>query len=170
MQPGGGGFFLRAWNKESGRYAIGRGTTYQGARQALLADVREGTRRVVMRVRTLSTPDPELDRDAINAKILKIIKRWVSDSGFYERTAEGRKLSISVFLAELITSEVLALLPQDLKDAFDIQELHLTLEATLDRYTPDNDILVAKAASNEVGVESLIATRVLEVVWNAVGR
>jgi hypothetical protein len=42
MRPGGGGYFLRAWNKATGRYAIGVGSKYEEARQNLLKDVQHG--------------------------------------------------------------------------------------------------------------------------------
>ena len=44
--PGGRGFYLRAWNKASGRVAYSRGRTYADARAALLREVVEGRRRV----------------------------------------------------------------------------------------------------------------------------
>jgi hypothetical protein len=39
-------YFLRAWNKESGRVAYGRGSSYDEARRALLKDVAHGFRKV----------------------------------------------------------------------------------------------------------------------------
>ncbi len=42
--------FLRAWNKQTGRTAIGRGVTYEEARKRLLEDVEKGTARVVIQV------------------------------------------------------------------------------------------------------------------------
>jgi hypothetical protein len=43
------GYFLRAWNFRTKRVAYARGTTYVGAREALLAEVAEGTLRVEVR-------------------------------------------------------------------------------------------------------------------------
>ena len=55
MNPSGGGHFLRAWNKQTGRFAIGAGTKYEDARQHLLDDVRRGSRRVVVTVAEVAT-------------------------------------------------------------------------------------------------------------------
>jgi hypothetical protein len=43
------GYFLRAWNARTNRVAYARGTAYESARRALLAEVSEGTRRVEVR-------------------------------------------------------------------------------------------------------------------------
>jgi hypothetical protein len=43
-------FFLRAWNKSTGRYAIGTGSAYEEARAALLREVNSGGRSVVIHV------------------------------------------------------------------------------------------------------------------------
>lgn len=48
VDPAGHGCFLRAWNKSTGRVAIGDGPTYEEARRALLNDVARGRRRVVV--------------------------------------------------------------------------------------------------------------------------
>ncbi len=47
-RPGGGDDFLRAWNKECGLVAYGRGSTYEEARRCLLDNLRDGSRRVVI--------------------------------------------------------------------------------------------------------------------------
>jgi hypothetical protein len=39
-------YFLRAWNKQLARYALGRGMRYTDAREALLEDIKSGGRRV----------------------------------------------------------------------------------------------------------------------------
>jgi hypothetical protein len=49
-QPGGGGHFLRAWHKPTGRYAIGTGSKYEEARQRLLEDIKSGSRRALVNV------------------------------------------------------------------------------------------------------------------------
>jgi hypothetical protein len=46
VDPTGPGCYLRAWNKESGRVAYGRGGLYEEARRALLQEVARGSRRV----------------------------------------------------------------------------------------------------------------------------
>ena len=43
---GGRGYFLRAWNKGSGRIAIGQADTYEEARRRLMGDISAGTRSV----------------------------------------------------------------------------------------------------------------------------
>jgi hypothetical protein len=43
------GYFLRAWNKSTGRVADAQDSTYESARRALLAEVSEGTRKVEVR-------------------------------------------------------------------------------------------------------------------------
>jgi hypothetical protein len=43
------GYFLRAWNAQTGRVAYARGTTYEDARRMLLTEVAEGTQRVEVR-------------------------------------------------------------------------------------------------------------------------
>lgn len=45
VEPGGRGYFLRAWHKPTARVAYGRGPTYEAARRVLLDDVRSGARR-----------------------------------------------------------------------------------------------------------------------------
>lgn len=47
-RPDGRGSFLRAWNKETGRFAIGVGAKYEEARHKLLEEVRLGNKRVVI--------------------------------------------------------------------------------------------------------------------------
>lgn len=44
------GYFLRAWNARTNRVAYARGTNYESARRALLAEVSEGTLRVEVRL------------------------------------------------------------------------------------------------------------------------
>lgn len=46
IQPGGGGYFLRAWNKAEARFAIGTGTGYAAAREQLLSEIARGGRTV----------------------------------------------------------------------------------------------------------------------------
>jgi hypothetical protein len=46
LDPSGNGYYLRAWNKQSGRVAYGSGQTYELTRRALLADVAQGRLRV----------------------------------------------------------------------------------------------------------------------------
>ena len=38
----GNSYWLRAWNKSTGRYSIAQGTTYEETRAALVADVEQG--------------------------------------------------------------------------------------------------------------------------------
>ncbi len=47
-EPSGSACYLRAWNKQSGRIAVGQGKTYAEARELLLKDVANGRRRVVV--------------------------------------------------------------------------------------------------------------------------
>ena len=44
--PRGRGYFLRAWNKQVGLVAYGRGPTYEAARRAILDQVADGGRRI----------------------------------------------------------------------------------------------------------------------------
>jgi hypothetical protein len=43
-------FFLRAWNRSTGRFALGTGSGYEEARAALLREISQGGRPVVIRV------------------------------------------------------------------------------------------------------------------------
>jgi hypothetical protein len=51
IDPARPGYFLRAWHKQEGRVAYGRGITYEAARRALLEDVVKGVREVTISVR-----------------------------------------------------------------------------------------------------------------------
>lgn len=55
MKPGGGGFFLRAWNKAQARYALAQDATYEDARNKLLVEITGGGKGVQIRVRDLPT-------------------------------------------------------------------------------------------------------------------
>jgi len=48
--PAGDGYFLRAWHKASGRYALGKGAKYEEARRILLNDIQTGHKKVVIQV------------------------------------------------------------------------------------------------------------------------
>jgi hypothetical protein len=56
VDPKGRGYYLRAWNKQSGRVAYGKGPSYESARLALRNDVADGTRTVEISTREVSTP------------------------------------------------------------------------------------------------------------------
>jgi len=45
---GGRGYFLRAWNKDLGRIALGQADTYEEARRRLMGEISTGTRRVAI--------------------------------------------------------------------------------------------------------------------------
>ena len=49
MKPGGGGYFLRAWNKNAARYATAHGDKYEQAREKLLAEIAGGGKTVEIR-------------------------------------------------------------------------------------------------------------------------
>ncbi|SRR5712691_7848688 len=48
MNPNGDGYFLRAWNKQTGAYAIGTGSRCEEARRKLLDEIKTGNKRVVV--------------------------------------------------------------------------------------------------------------------------
>ena len=56
ISPRGDGYFLRAWNKGSGRIALSRSDTYQGARKSLIADIVDGTMKVTVSVQEAAPP------------------------------------------------------------------------------------------------------------------
>ena len=50
MHPQEKGYFLRAWNKKTAQFAIGRGSRFEEAHQNLLDDIATGKKRVVITV------------------------------------------------------------------------------------------------------------------------
>lgn len=58
MKAGGGGYFLRAWNKAQGRCAVARGERYEDARASLLDEIGRGGNRVEVRVAETTSTRP----------------------------------------------------------------------------------------------------------------